>query len=288
MITARNYAAEVEHALDEFKAALLKAKKFQDYDAVCSYQSRIKNCQHFAIPDTGKFLDDNAKGLLDSKIRLPYPVMTIEYFCKDLSNSGIDVIDCSVYKNDKTVILATEKDNGFNMVIMSQSNGKWAIHPTGMFVSYDSFRKGFNSDNFYTTSTLPNWASENYHKMSEAQIASNTAGMIEQAVFPIVELLEALSCKNVYTESLGNFNHKKKNERLIKAGKLPLYETKILVVDSAPKTIDKTDLGGTHASPRQHLRRGHIRRYATYSIWINNTIVGKASTGKIDKSYEVK
>ena len=103
----------------------------------------------------------------------------------------------------------------------------------------------------------------------------------------VLELMEALSCRNVYFESLEPVSDKV-NEKRIKAGKIPFYETKILVINPNGKAVDKTDKGGTHASPRQHLRRGHIRRYATYSIWINNTVVGKAENGRVDKSYNVK
>ena len=44
--------------------------------------------------------------------------------------------------------------------------------------------------------------------------------------------------------------------------------------------------GGTHASPRLHLRRGHIRRLRKGNIWIQQMLVGRPH-GFVDKSYRV-
>jgi hypothetical protein len=45
--------------------------------------------------------------------------------------------------------------------------------------------------------------------------------------------------------------------------------------------------GGTHASPRVHLRRGHIRRLPGKNIWVNATIVGNSDLGVVIKDYSV-
>jgi hypothetical protein len=44
--------------------------------------------------------------------------------------------------------------------------------------------------------------------------------------------------------------------------------------------------GGHHASPRVHLRRGHIRRYQTgHYCWIQDMVVGKKELGIVHKDY---
>jgi hypothetical protein len=47
--------------------------------------------------------------------------------------------------------------------------------------------------------------------------------------------------------------------------------------------------GGTHRSPRQHLRRGHIRNLQSgKKVWVNATVVGSRDNGVINKAYGIK
>lgn len=123
--------------------------------------------------------------------------------------------------------------------------------------------------------------------MPSAQKKAMLEGIIKIAALPVFELIEALSCRNVTTA-----NHQeayKNNAKRIKDGKLPIYETKMLVIDTKATPAEYRGSGGSHASPRQHLRRGHIRRHPTAgNLWINSCVVGDPSKGVINKSYAVK
>lgn len=62
-----------------------------------------------------------------------------------------------------------------------------------------------------------------------------------------------------------------------------------LTIDPNPKNYDGQAQGGTHASPREHLRRGHIRHLANgKSVWINAMVVNPGVGGKIEKDYKIK
>ena len=100
-----------------------------------------------------------------------------------------------------------------------------------------------------------------------------------------LEFLEAMSCKNV--EAVTYQKASPKNAQRIKSHKAPIYETKILSLVMPQKVAKGEKLFGTHASPRQHLRRGHIRRLDTGNIWVNACVVGDASNGIINKQYKV-
>ena len=77
-----------------------------------------------------------------------------------------------------------------------------------------------------------------------------------------------------------------KNERRAKAGKAPLFETKFMVLKATePKNNAKSGKKSDRNSPRQHLRRGHIRRTGSVKIWVNSCLVGKR--GFITKQYGV-
>jgi hypothetical protein len=76
----------------------------------------------------------------------------------------------------------------------------------------------------------------------------------------VLELLEALSCKNVVID---NAKIPKIGERGAANKNLPFYETKCLTIKATQKQGTGTRTG-THESPRQHLRRGHIRRLESW------------------------
>ena len=76
------------------------------------------------------------------------------------------------------------------------------------------------------------------------------------------------------------------NKRKIEAGKRPTYDWRTIVIEPAkPKAQHQ---GGTHASPRSHDRRGHLRRLRNGGqVWVRDCRVGDASKGAVFHDYEV-
>jgi len=76
------------------------------------------------------------------------------------------------------------------------------------------------------------------------------------------------------------------NKRKIAQGKLPTYEWRTVVIEpTKPKSESK---GGTHASPRLHDRRGHLRRLQNgKNVWVRSCKVGDASKGVIFHDYKI-
>ena len=69
-------------------------------------------------------------------------------------------------------------------------------------------------------------------------------------------------------------------------GKAPLFEWHTVTIQ--PKSVKAEPQGGTHASPRQHDRRGHWRKCPSgKQVWVRNCKVGDASKGVIFKDYKV-
>ena len=130
---------------------------------------------------------------------------------------------------------------------------------------------------------LPSIMDMRLDSLSPEQAIREAAHDIGGEVRIVLELLEALSCKNVVID---NAKIPKIGERGAANKNLPFYETKCLTI----KTTQKQGLGtgtGTHQSPRQHLRRGHIRRLESGNIWVNACVVGNSEKGVIKKSYNV-
>ncbi len=77
------------------------------------------------------------------------------------------------------------------------------------------------------------------------------------------------------------------NKRRAAKGKAPLiYDWHTVVIE--PVKPSGECLGGTHASPRQHERRGHWRTCANGKrVWVRHCTVGDASRGTIFKDYKI-
>lgn len=77
------------------------------------------------------------------------------------------------------------------------------------------------------------------------------------------------------------------NIRKSKQGKLPTYDWKTIYIE--PTALRLESKGGTHASPRLHDRRGHLRRLKNgKNVWVRSCKVGRANLGSIFHDYAIK
>lgn len=77
------------------------------------------------------------------------------------------------------------------------------------------------------------------------------------------------------------------SKRLQAKGKAPLFSWHTVKIE--PFKPKQEHRGGTHATPRLHDRRGHMRRLANgKTCWVRACKVGDASKGVVFKDYEVK
>lgn len=101
----------------------------------------------------------------------------------------------------------------------------------------------------------------------------------------ISRFLSALNCTNVKRiESTPSAALNKARER---RGKQPLFSTWTLSINIPKERRDSAALGGSHASPRVHLRRGHPREYKPgLWTWVQPCAVGAKENGMIHKDYK--
>lgn len=77
------------------------------------------------------------------------------------------------------------------------------------------------------------------------------------------------------------------NQRKIAQGKLPSYEWRTVTIEQKAKRSEHK--GGTHASPRLHDRRGHMRNLSTGKcVWVRPCKVGSAELGTVFHDYEIR
>ena len=103
------------------------------------------------------------------------------------------------------------------------------------------------------------------------------------------QFMAAANCSNVRETTLRA--PAALNAKRAKKGKIPFFDYHILDLDPGTSGARKSHgEPGSHASPRTHLRRGHIRRInPERSVWINATLVNKslAAGGIADKDYRL-
>jgi len=309
MITARNYAAQAERGFVERAKKMDMDGRFQhDPKIYLSAAEIIRKSVHFVVPDGGVLLSDNFKGIRGIEIRLPYPSITVEYY---IENNPL--LPPGRAHSFKKVIIAQQLKDEIAIVGGWYLFGFWWLSDVAVIVpscwddvvtketGHDRSKDIFTDEEMKggtklainrVVTLLPDSFKMKSTEVGKKEATNCCYRDMAEELGVIFSLIEALSCKNVETKIFQQDvirKQLKSNGKRIKKGKLPFYETKMLVINTGEtKPGQQGSSSGTHASPRQHLRRGHIRRLSSGNIWVNSCVVGDPSKGKISKSYEVR
>lgn len=102
----------------------------------------------------------------------------------------------------------------------------------------------------------------------------------------MVKAIDVLNCSNV--KIIESQEKKLINKKRKAKGKLPMFTYKTLHIDTGEQEKQKGEKKGSHASPRVHLRRGHIRTLANgKTVWVQPCVVGDKTKGIVHKDYSV-
>ena len=247
----------------------------------------------FVLPDGGRIFDDNLRGLPDV-LRLPFPEIVIEYRAGSEESLPEQVFGTEgTQAVPKRIAYAQEMDGWIDVVVICGSNdGRWQILPYGVSIRKaepgdvvnESGLIGKTSAVHISSVVLMLWKFgeiadeiEDWESRAEVDTAdeSNT----------VLSLIEALSCINVGHESIAV---RKQNKSSKKRGALPFDEYHTLVI-KPNSSKEKVESIGDGRSPREHLRRGHIRRIdGNRRVWVNACVVNPGTAGKIVSDYRVK
>jgi hypothetical protein len=259
-------------------------------DVVQAAQKAVK----FVMPANGQIFDTKLDGLPDI-IKLPFDFIIIEYECPNDGGLATKVFgEESTQPARKRIVYAEQQEGRIIVasIVAFQDRGVdfWQVQPyfacliqksslpaeatveempgiSGKIIDQISVQfvdMGGAAEQYFGD----DWERHAYVDMADESSA-------------LLSLIEALTCKNVGFEALPV----KKNKGAQARGALPYDEYHTLIIKKNYRSPD--DLGGTHRSPREHLRRGHIRRLPHGNVWINSTIVNVGNHGKIHKMYEV-
>lgn len=102
----------------------------------------------------------------------------------------------------------------------------------------------------------------------------------------VVQACSVLNCANVGTAKIEA--PVALNKKRMATGKQPFFSYHVLQLSGTSHSADGVRHNGTHASPRMHLRRGHLRRLADKTVWISASVVNANSPrGVVVKDYQI-
>ena len=268
---AKNYAAQVVDQIDGngFYTSLsgcTNAPQDKIKSFLVDAKGLISRGLSFLLPDGGVVLDSGLLGITHKDISLPFPITLV-------SSPNIEGHDFL------TVAFEFKTDDKIRVAVFFKTNkSAWILIPIiGFFEKHTPISR-INKNPSY----LVNYSYPLSEEVGNIEFWQN---MMSFGIYGLFELLEALSCKNVEQTIIQKCDVAL-NARRVNKGKLPLYEERILTIKVNAKQGTGTRTG-THESPRQHLRRGHIRRLESGNIWVNACVVGSSEKGVIKKSYNV-
>lgn len=259
------FAAQVERALTPLAESEDPGHRF-----AAAIVHAIPRAQHFALPENGRLFDDELRGLeADLRaLRLPFPVITVSF-----SNE----------RGQKTMVVAREQekpDAPLGLVVevlvaVDLNDGQgWGVVPCA--ASPHANLEGDVVEWFFS--------GEDGKKPADDRVW----GSVGQAGRSVLELVEALSCNNVAAEIVERIDPAV-NVRRRRQGKLPMYEVRRLVVKVGEQVHAIGAPMGDRNGPREHLRRGHIRRLPDgRRTWVQACVVGSRTLGVVRKTYAVE
>lgn len=222
----------------------------------------------FILPANGILIDDAELRALedgDSSLRLPFKVLALE-FQGAPGRAIADGAKCVIFCRDRG-----ESSPGVQVFPASWnvSNGIWRAH-----------------DDFLLESIAKTGSERGGVRIAiqRATFRGTDEAILREHARVVLAFLNAMACTNVHVER----SDPKKVGKKIKTA-LPFDTYHVLTIDVPGKAGDGTATGG-HRSPREHLRRGHIRRLAEgRRIWVNATVVAAGrGGGVVSKDYALR
>lgn len=313
----------VEEATQGMKKFIKKCDRNnpQAADTIRNLFKTVNKSPKFMLPDGGRLLNDNLKGIPES-FHLPFPEIVIEYTVSD-DPTGTNVFDQLKHKVDqvsstKRIIYAKEDQDGTITIIsilhLQEPTGpRWSVYP-GVAVLIpitpeEREAKGEEPLAFFGEEVAGSPLEINYEygikllegysdtvkmNLDNAQMTHMVESMrldLHGEIHTLLEFVEALSCSNVRCAKF--------RSRVVSTTKLKdpykdhVYN--VLMVDSTPVGMSNSENTTSHTNhdgsrhPREHLRRGHIRRLQSgEKIWVQAHIVNPGVGGVVEKSYAVK
>ena len=236
--------------------------------------SQIQKSIKFVMPDGGLLFDEGIKcvDILDEPIKwnLPFENILIEYYMPQKNGNYHDI---ATEISTRRIVLA--KDTGSHIAMSCA----WSVDRLNLwdFGAWLAIEKNNPSIGWYKV------LSEHNDFLAARKSEEELVYDIASEGQCLMHMLSALTCKNI------EITAPKRDNKKTNKGSLPFDEYRRFVVTSSRNGMALCDgQQDDRRGPREHLRRGHIRRIESGNIWINSTIVNPGASGKIEKQYVMR
>ena len=233
--------------------------------------------QKIMLPPGGSVMADDPLRALDETLplRLPFPVTILEY----------QIIDKGSYERtapghvSKVIVIARERyfesteNSGIVLsVIAYYTNSElWLPLPEAAI-----------SSTKYLVRNAPEMGGRTMILLNLTDTDRTKPEDYTGEVSALLSTLNVLACTNARLERVAKKKTKWKKDVI------PFDDYHILTVEQKAQK-DSTGLTHIGRSPREHVRRGHIRVYSHgLKIWVNACVVAAGAVAKIHKDYAIK
>ena len=242
----------------------------------------------FILPDGGRLYDDKEFRALDESVplRLPYPCIALEY----QSNGRDREMDEPVgHVNGVPQYEAGDFVSAPKRVVYAREHGDYIVATVAFWTRHDGLWRVLPECAIPNVGYLDRGMSYSGRPAIKAAFQNPRVPMSDymDELGALLCFLNILHCSNVQAHR----SDPKRAGKKIKSA-LPFDTYHLLTIDApgrAGSAGEGAETGG-HRSPREHLRRGHIRRLADdRRIWVNATVVAAArGTCVVTKDYAVR
>lgn len=244
----------------------------------------------FVLPDDGHMIDSKTACTIElDNCNLPFPMIALEY--KNTYEADAETVSGTWFP-DSTILLVEDQrqETGKYVVAVPLWNdgGKWipgsiaiAIGPKSSIEVLPSgtLNMKFNVIEFLEGNEVRDLQGEAYEKA----VRDLTDEALVLAHFCLLCNCDNVSPVRIFAPSAKLISASERR------GRLPPDEYYVLDCFIGEHVERNDERGGSHASPRFHVRRGHIRRLPDgRRTWVKQCSVGDVSNGRIDKDYRVK
>ena len=217
--------------------------------------NQTKNCIWFYAGEADTFYNMPANNDL---CKIPYSEMAVEFKIANLEEK---------FYRFMVFVLSKTDDNSFKVTIIEKQGNGWCIYGSYYLILDEHIIR------IMKTSYMSHGNDDESNKF------------MHMSAKVICSFLSCINCCNV--KQVEHFPKRQPGKASTRSK--PLYSFWTLEIDKSKNQTMGIPLGGTHASPRIHLRRGHARQYKPgVYCWVQPCLVGKKEAGVIHKDYLLK
>lgn len=230
--------------------------------------SLMRQSVKFILPPRGVLIEDNFYSAIDAddRLRLPYPVTALEF------SYPVTVSDSSP---SKYIVLASELNETIRVDVVGYiaTLDNWVVPPPCYLPLNGYIRRDVLSKD---------GAMVNAHFRESIGI-----DVYKDGINALLCFINAMQCTNVHAVNIGSSAKDAAKNKLLP---LPFDDYHVLTIETHRSANDIVNGRGlTGRSPREHIRRGHIRRLQDgRKIWVNSAIINAGIGSKVSKIYRVK